>query len=108
MAASGVPVAVADTIWYKWLDKKYKGASTKMALRKAVVDFVVGAPLINMVWLTGEFSTDIHVNNVPTVISRSSLSVCPQGKGVGHLLSRYCPAGPVKVLSRRGVGTLAK
>ena len=56
MAASGVPVAAADTVWYKWLDKRYQGASTKMALRKAGVDFVLGAPLLNMVWLTSEFS----------------------------------------------------
>ena len=58
MAASGVPVAAADTVWYTWLDKRYQGASTKMALRKAGVDFVLGAPLLNMVWLTSKFSLD--------------------------------------------------
>ena len=61
MAASGVPVAAADTVWYKWLDKRYQGASTKMALRKAGVDFVLGAPLLNMVWLTSEFSMKLFV-----------------------------------------------
>lgn len=53
MAVSGMSIGIVCHYWYKYLDSKLSGRTSKIVLKKVIIDQLIGSPLcIGMFFLT--------------------------------------------------------
>ena len=52
MALTGAPLGLGFHFWYKFLDRRFPGRSTRIVLKKTAIDLGIGAFALNSAWFT--------------------------------------------------------